>query len=258
MQLSLFDKSEWAVAALLELSVFILALRRKLYERQPLLTTYLGLLVGLEGAMWLTYRLAGVPSSTALYAYFSDQSLLLLFRWASIYEICRVLLKPLAGIWKLCLSFLIVISTAIALSALFAASHTGPRVSAIVSTAGRGLELAIVSVLLFGLAFSRYYRVTIPRYLVWICVGLGFYSVVQVVNNTFLNRFLLSYFPVWKYVGPFSFDIAVVLWGLALLKPLPQVQMAPATLSADAYELLAPQMTSRLRELNARLLEMWK
>lgn len=258
MGLSLIDKLEWGMAVLLEVTVFFIALRRRLYQRHPLFTSYLGLIVGCEGAMWLAYTLTGFRSSFSLYAYWTLQSLLLLCRGATVYEICQVLLAPFAGIWRLSRGLLLAISIALALTAVFAASQSGPRISAIVSTAGRGLELAIVSILLFGLAFSRYYQVKIPRYLVWICLGFGFYSAVQVVNNTFLRHYLLGYFPVWRYVTPFSFDISTVIWGFALWKPLPVLSLVPATLSPGAYEVIAPQMTSRLRELNARLLEMWK
>lgn len=258
MQLPLADKIEWAVAALLEVSVFVIALRRELQERQPLLTTYLGLLVALEGAMWLTYTLAGVRSRFSLYAYWTQQSLLMIFRGIAVYEICRVTLARYAGVWRLCRGFLLAILTILAFTGIIAASRSGPRYSVIISTAGRGLELAIVSVLLFGLAFCRYYRVEVPGYLALISVGFGFYSAVQVINNVFLRQYLLSYFPVWRYVTLFSFDIATILWGVALWKPLPELRLAPVTLLPGAYEEFAPQMTTRLRELNTRLLEMWK
>ncbi|HEV2488502.1 MAG TPA: hypothetical protein VGT03_01745 [Candidatus Acidoferrales bacterium] len=149
-------------------------------------------------------------------------------------------------------------ASALAVSAYFAASESGPRLASIISTAERGLELAIVGILLFGLAFCRYYQIRIDPYLLWIGLGFGFYSALQVVNNTFLRQLLLSYFPIWREVAVFSFDIATILWGFALWKPLPAPRLAPALLEPGTYESLSPRLRSRLRSLNAHLMEIWK
>jgi hypothetical protein len=258
MGLSLFAEIHWAGTALLELALFILALRRKLFERHLFFTIYLGALVAYEGLIWLTYALLGIQSRSAFYVYWALQAFLILFRGAAVYEICGVLLAPFLGVWRICRTFLLLISILLVVSALYAASQSGPHFSAVISTAERGLELAIVGVLLIGLAFCRYYQVKVAGYLFWFGLGFGFYSAVQVVNNTFLRHYLLAYFPVWKNLYLFSFDIAIILWCIAMGKPLPVVRLSPATLAPGEYEAIAPQVTSGLRELNARLLEMWK
>lgn len=258
MGLSLIDKVQWAVAALLEAAVLILALQRKLFERQPLFTLYLSLLIVEQVVMAIVYGMFGVRSHISFYIFWALQALLVTSRGTAVYEVFQVLMAGFAGIWKLCRGVLLTLAAVLAFTAILTAGRSGPRISAIISTGDRGLELAIVSVLLFGLAFCRYYRVEVPGYLAWISLGFGFYSAVQVINNVFLREYLLFYFPVWRYVTLFSFDIATVLWGVALWKPLPALRLAPATLSPGAYEDFAPQMTTRLRELNSRLLEMWK
>jgi hypothetical protein len=258
MGLSSIDKIQWTAGAFLELAVFMLAIRRKLYQKHPLLTIYLCLLIVEQVVMTTVYAAVGIRPYVTFYTFWALQCLLVLWRGASVYELCRVLLAPFAGVWRICRSFLLLIAMVLGVTAYFAASESGPRVSSIVSTAERGLELAIVGILLFGLAFCRYYQIRIERYILWIGLGFGFYSAVQVVNNTFLRHFLLSYFPLWNGLRVLSFNISTVLWCFALWKPLPVPTLEPAMLGYGTYEALAPHMTSRLRTLNSRLLEMWK
>lgn len=258
MGLSLIAKIQWEAAVLLELAVLILAIRRNLVQRLPLFTIYLGLLIVEEVVMALVYAAFGIRSYAAFYTFWALQSVLVLWRGAAVYELCRVLLAPFAGIWTICRSFLLLTAGTLAVSAYFAASESGPRLASIISTAARGLELAIVGILIFGLAFCRYYQIRIDRYILWIGLGFGFYSAVQVVNNSFLQHFLLSYFPLWNGLGVLSFNISTALWCFALWKPLPAPKHSPAMLEPGTYEALVPRMSSRLRTLNARLMEMWK
>lgn len=117
----------------------------------------------------------------------------------------------------------------------------------------------VVAILVLGLVFCRYYGVRIDRYLAWVALGLGFYSAVQVANDTFLSEWLTrARFPIWEDLRNASFNIATIFWLVALWKPLPARQSTPVLLAPGEYGRLAPQMTLRLRELNTRLLEIWK
>jgi hypothetical protein len=125
--------------------------------------------------------------------------------------------------------------------------------------ADRGLELTVVGVLLFGLIFCRYYDIEIPRHWAWIAFGLGFCSAIQVANNTFLGDWhAQQHVLIWGALRRASFNIAILFWLVALWKPLPATAPAPVLLARGDCEFLAPQVSGRLRELNARLLEMWK
>ncbi|HKW87332.1 MAG TPA: hypothetical protein VJN21_01095 [Candidatus Acidoferrales bacterium] len=204
------------------------------------------------------YATFGIRSRVYSYSFWALQVLLVMLRGSAVYEVCKVLLSPFAGVWKTGRSLLILIGAGLTLVAIVATSQTGPRISAIISTADRGLELAIVGILLFGLAFCRYYHLPIERYLAGIGLGFGFYSGVQVLSSTFLHELMLSYFPIWRYLFVFSFNIATLLWCVALWKPLPALRPAIGVLGPTQYEALAPEVALRLRELNARLQEMWK
>lgn len=253
-----FENLDWAVEAGLEVLVITLAFRRRLYHRQPLFTFYFVLLILNEIVITSVYARFGTSSYTSFYSYWAAQAVLVTARGSSVFEVFKVLLSPFAGVWRTCRIALFLIATLITSASILAASRSGPLIPLIISTLQRGVELAIVGVLLFGLAFCRYYQVQIPNYLILIGSGFGFYSAVQIVNNTFWGKYLLNYFSVWKDVGLVSFNVAMILWAFALRNPLPSLALAPARLSPGAYEALAPQMSSRMRELNSRLLEMWK
>ncbi len=259
MGFSLFESVRWAATAFIEVVVLTLALRQKLFQRLPVFTVYLCVLVANEVILFLTYRFTGITSFTSFYVYWTMQAIQVSARALVVYEICRELLSPYAGVWRLSRPLLILLGLTLAGSAVTTARRQVHPISATTLMAERGLEFTILGILIFGLIFCRYYGVRIDRYLAWVALGLGFYSAVQVANDTFLSEWLThARFPIWEGLRNVSFNIATIFWFVALWKPLPARQPAPVLLGQGEYDRLAPQMTLRLRELNTRLLEMWK
>ena len=259
MGLSLIESVHWTATAFIEVVVLALALRRKLFDRLPVFTIYLCILVANEAVISLTYSLAGITSYTSFYVYWTMQAVQVSFRAIVVYEICREILFPYTGVWKLCRPLLILLGLVLAGGTAATARQRVHPISATTLIAARGLEFTVVSILIFGLIFCRYYGVRVDRHLAWIALGLGFYSAVQVANNTFLGTWLTqTNFIIWQVLHEISFNVATMFWVVALWKPLPARQPAPVLLAPGEYERLAPQMTVRLRELNTRLLEMWK
>lgn len=258
MSPALVSDLRWAASFILELGVFSLAVRRRMFRDLPLFSIYLGLLLATEVVRWLAIDLTTLASHTSFDTYWTTEALLVCSRALAVYEICRVLLGPYRGIWRLCRPFLLTAGGALILDAALAAKESAPQLASAILVAERGLELAALATLLFGLAFCKYYGIRIERHLLWIGLGLGFYSAVQVANNTFMQHGLGWYFPFWENLRLVSFNIATVCWLVALLKPLPAVRPIRPLLTRREYDMLAPQVTARLRELNTRLLEMWK
>jgi hypothetical protein len=122
----------------------------------------------------------------------------------------------------------------------------------------RGLEFAVVVIILIGLAFCRYYQIRIERPVPLLLLGLGLYSAIQIVNNGLLEVWRSNYFARWNDIRGATFELATVLWCVSLWKPLPAAQSAPALLEANVYLQASPEMNDRLRELNQKLQEMWK
>lgn len=258
MHFTPLENLAWWAGLSLEALVCLLALYRGLFRRLPLFTIYLTLLVISEAGGWLAYRFLGRESAATFKIYWILQAMLLLARGAVIAEICRRVLGPYPGIWKLCRGFLVAIGAFLVVAAAIAAHRSGTYITPIVLTAERGLELAIIGILLFALVFCRYYRIRVEPFVALIALGLGLYSAVQVANNTILNQWLSAYFNGWGQVRLFSFKLATLLWFLALRKPLPEAQKAPVLLDQETYNELEPQVSFRLRQLNARLSEMLK
>jgi len=259
MGFSLFESGRWAATTLIEVVVLALALRQKLFGRLPFFTIYLCIVVANEVILWVTYSFTGISSHTSFYVYWTMQAVQVSIRAVVVYEICRVLLSPYEGVWRLCRPFLILLAALLVGGAAISARLSAHHAAATILTAERGLEIAVIGILILGLVFCRYYGLKIERHVVWIALGLGFNSAVQVANNTFLRIGpTLADFPVWQIIRQTSFNVATIFWIVALWKPLPARQPAPVLLAHGEYDRLAPQMTLRLRELNTRLLEMWK
>lgn len=258
MHPALLANLRWAASFILELAVFSLAVRRKLLSEMPFFSIYLGLLVASEVIRWAVYRATTLDSRASFDTYWTTQALLVCFRALVVYEICKLLLHSYKGIWRLCRPFLLAVAAILIADAAFVAQESAHQAATAILTAERGLEVAVLAILLLGLAFCRYYGVRIERYLLWIGLGLGFYSAVQVANNTFMQQGPGWYFSVWENLRLISFNIATACWFIALLKPVPSARPAQVLMTSERYEILAPQVTARLRELNTHLLGMWK
>lgn len=259
MGLSLLDAVRWGSGAFIEAVILVLAIRRHLFGRLPFFTVYLFLLIANEAIALTVYEIAGIHSRMSFVVVWLMQGLLIFVRALVVYEICRCLLSPYKGVWRLCRPALILVAIVLVTSAVIEGYRNEHSLAEAIFTAGRSLEFTVVCILTFGLFFCWHYRLRISRHLAWIALGFGFYSTVQVINNTFLAiSHPLAHFFIWDALRIASFNIATTFWFVALIKPLPSTQPAPILLRGGEYERFRPVVTARLRELNTRLLEMWK
>lgn len=251
----------WWLGFLLEVGVLCWALWRGLAKRLPFFVGYLSLLVANEIIMFGIYRIAGLHSRTYFYAWCLLQFLCITLRAVLVYEVCQNILSPFAGVWRLVSGLLFAIASVLGTGILIAARGAPHYITTAILKEEQGLELVVAGLLIAGLAFCRYYRVRVDGYLLWIALGLGFHSIFQVADNTFLQYWpnhWLSHFAIWEALRHFSFDIALMMWGIALWKPLPLRRVTPVLLNRGEYESWSPLVTMQLRKLNTRLLEMWK
>lgn len=246
----------WVFAASVEAGILVLALQRKLTQRLPLFVLYLAALVAFELFFFSIYGTVGFAWAPYFYTFWSAQALFILLRALVVYEVCRSILSPLAGVWRLVRPILFMVGSVLLLAMLISMSGSPLSIKTAIPLGQRGLEVAIAGLLISGLAFCRYYHVEVENYLAWIALGLGFHSVVQATDSTLLPW--LSSFSAWAMLSHASFDIALLMWLVALRKPLPAQQPARALWAHGEYEALSPQVTAQLRALNTRLLEIWK
>jgi hypothetical protein len=255
MQLSSTELLLWVLGILLQLGVCVLIFGRGLHRRLPIFSSY-AVLVLLEAILvWWVYRRWGYQSWTAWYFAWVAQGVSIIARGLAVSELCWKILRPYTGVWGLAWRLLVFLSVMLTVRAMVRAQGDADWVVPFVLTAEQGLELMIAAVLLALLAICAYYRIGAEPSYRWIVIGLSFNSIIQALNNSFLRNWLSTHILFWNGIRLSSFDIAIVVWCLALWRPLPAERPAPVLLSQQAYDELTPQVNYRLRILNQRLLE---
>ena len=247
-----------ATALVLEVLVCACAFRRRLYLRLPFFTIYLALVLARTLFGWLVYSAWGYESRIAFYFFWVSQAMLVAARAAAIAEIAWRALRDYRGIWALAWRLLCGIALLLLVNAALDAHASKSRIATFVLSAERGLELAAAVVLLTLLFVSGYYGIRLEPVQRMVALGLGFYSTIQVLNNSIASEWLSQFFHWWASIRMISFQVALLIWWWALRKPLPAVTAAPVLLSQNVYDELTPQINHRLRLLNQRLLEILK
>jgi hypothetical protein len=255
MQLTASDHLLWGLATFLELLLCVLVVWRGLHRRLPFFSAYLALAFASGILVWWAYYFLNYGSWAAWYFSWTVQGMILVARGLVIAELCRVSLRAYRGIWALAWRLLCAIALFLLVSAAINAREHADHLASFVQAGERGLELAAAVVLLSLFLICRYYQIRIEHAPRVIAFGLCFHSLIQVLNNSFMAEWLALYVPWWNGIRLASFQVALVIWLLALRKPLPAAAPAPALLPQTVYDELSPQLNYRLRVLNQRLLE---
>lgn len=256
MSLTCGDYLLWASGSVLLLVVCVFALRRRLYLRLPLFTAYLFLVLLREPGAWWAYY-GGYAPRTAFFYYWLTQAVLLAARGAATAEIAWRILRDYRGVWALAWRLLCLVMMVLLVIAAGDSYRNAYWIFAFILTAERGFEVTATVILIALLTLTSYYRIRLEPAQRMVALGLCFYSVVQVLNNSF-RLWLPQYFHLPSTIRVVSFDVALVIWWLALRKPLPLAGPLPALLRQEVYEEFSPQVNNQLRELNQRLLEILK
>jgi len=241
---------------LAEIVVCILAVVRGLWRRLPWFTAYV-LLVGLvEAARWSVLLYKGQGSPAHAWTYWMTQPVLLLARAAAIADICRAVLGFYTGVWQLA-RYLLGIALAVMLTAAAVRTAGAPGIASYILFVERELEFAVVVILLMLLVLSRYYGVVLHPPLRGLALGFALYSSVVIVSSSILiGPFTLSWAAVSE-ARTTSFFASLAIWIYALRVPLP-VPVRPQLSTVESYERNSRMVTDRMRELNARLMDLMK
>jgi len=240
-----------AVAVLaIEGTVCAVAARRGLFQYFPVFTIYLYMVVVSDALRFGVSFTRGQASLLEFVAYWSTQAILTLLRFGVIYEICRRLLGRYVGIWKACSAILFTVTAGLVLFATMANIRHGQYAARVILTIDRGVELGMLGVLLIAFSFCRYYRIHIDRLTGLIALGFGFYSAINILSNTFSDRWFRAFLPVWTEVRGDSFLLAEVIWFAAIWKPLPAPAPPPKLVEYQDYAEMAASVNVRLRQIN--------
>ncbi len=245
-----------AVSTTGEVIVPPLALVRGLWRQLPGFTAYL-LLVLLADALRLATRLyAGDASRSYAWTYWITQAVLVMARATAVADICRAALGYYRGVWHLARS-LLAMSACILLGVAAVRTAESSRVSSYIIFVERELEFAVVAVFLLLLVVMRYYTVEVEPPIGGIILGLVLYSTGVIFITTVLTGPPAMPWSLYSSLRIAAFIGALGCWGYALRRPIVQPTRPALSVPAE-FERASEAVDQRMRELNARLLQLMK
>ena len=253
MGLTTSELALWYVSMVLELMVWALALRRRLYHQLPVFTGYITVVLVRGLLTYWVYHRFGYTARPAFYFFWTTQALLLTWRGAAIGELAWTASRPYPGLRIVMKWFVAAISLTFPILGVWLAIRTPSRLPPFVLALERDLELIAAIVLLALLSLAAYYQVMLNRAQKLIALGLFLYSLTQVVNNAVSTQWLRSYFHWWALVRVASFHVALVIWLIALSKPLVEEPIPEGPADLQPVRKFMRQGTEAMHELSARL-----
>ena len=251
----------WGLNVGVQIGLCYLIVRRSAYKYLPFLFFYLVVDIAQSAITFLAYQQSGFSSREGVIVAWSAQAAVTTTRGMAVAEICRNSLHQYQGIWALGWRILSSVGAVVVLYAALApltASRGASWVTAMVLAANRGLELALVAVLLSLLLFARYYGVALNLPHKALAVGFCLFSSVSILNDSIFSVFLRRYASVWNGIEMSSYFVVLVAWLRAFYKLVPVPPPVPMLIPQAMYDEHVPQMNERLRLLNDRLMGMLK
>ncbi len=247
----------WGCSSLVQLVVLVLLFKEGSFRKLSLFTAYTALNICQAGFLLFIYKHYGFGPRTTEMAWFS-QTITLVAQGFAAKEILRVVLRPYQGIWGLAWRLLIFTATVVI---ILEAKITYPSWSwAKWFDLNVSYNWTFAIAMLACLLLIRYYSIPVPKAYKIILIGFCFCSCADlVINEGFLPIF---YLPgnenLWQSATLLSFIVVLLLWAVALWKPLPAENPRLSLPSNDAYQRLSPEINDRLRLLNEKLQRLWK
>jgi len=250
----------WASSALAQLLVLVLLVQKGKFRRLPFFTAYIVLNFCQIFFLVAVYSAPRLGDDTAKDLAWSSECITLIAQALATTEILKVTLRPYQGIWGLAWRALTFTSTVVLL--LVAMATRGEGASHIWFNINRGYHLTFATTVIACLLLVRYYSIQVPAVYKMILAGFCFFSCTEILINTVLQTVLKTSFdayqPIWQSSTMLSFIVVLFIWAAALWAPLP-AEVRPSTPSSDSiHRLLSPEINERLRELNEKLLRLWK
>jgi hypothetical protein len=218
-----------------------------LYRRLPFFFLYIVLLVVEVSVVWSAYRLWGYTSRAAWYTYWCSVAVLLLARGLVVAELCSASLRNYPAIWFLLRRVLVFIAVVVLAAAAIAAFQNKIPIAAFILTAERGLEISILVILVAMIGLAVRYDIAPAPLERNIILGLALYSTFQVWNDSFMEQWMSRHFLWWNSTRILAFDAALLLWLVALRKPIPPPER-PVLLSPGVSQHLLGDLLTRMQE----------
>lgn len=250
----------WACSSVAQLLVLVLLFSKGSFRKLPFFTVYVAL--DLCQAIFLVgvYSAPGLTAVTIQDLAWYSECVTLVAQALATTEILRATLRPYQGIWGLVWRALMFTSTLVLL--LVAMATRGDWAVEKWFELNRGYHLTFAAAVIACLLLVRYYSIQVPAAYKMILGGFCLYSCTEILINTVLQGLLKkafdAYQPIWQASTMLSFIAVLCMWVAALWKPLPvNARQAPPS-SDSIYQRLSPEINEQLRELNEKLLRLWK
>jgi len=187
------------------------------------------------------------------------EAVTLVFQALAALEAMRLVLKPYPGIWALGWRAIAFIS---AILLAYIAKHMAGHYDWALLEATRGYHLLFATAVIACFLLMRYYAILVPAAYKLLLGGFCFFSCASILSDTVLQSILYprfaAYETMWQLASMLPFVLAVATWLAALHEPLPVDDRPRAWLSDEIYRQMSPIIDERLRQLNEKLMRVWK
>jgi hypothetical protein len=250
----------WACSALLQLIVLILLFAKGGFRKLPFFSVYVALNLCQVAFLVFVYSIWGRFSARGTTLAWCSECVTLLAQALATTEVLKVTLRPYQGIWGLVWRALAFTSTFVVL--IVALATRGAWDSAGWFELNRGYHLTFAAAVIACLLLFRYYSVQVAAAYKMILGGFCLYSCTEILIHTVMQSLVkkafYAYEPIWQASPTISFIVVLFIWVAALWKPLPIEAREAAPPVDSIYQRLSPEINERLRELNEKLLRLWK
>jgi hypothetical protein len=249
VNLSTYQNYLWIAETTLTFVLFALVFARGLHRRLPLFATYVSLLVVETVAVHWIYHYWGYTSAAARYVYWSSLGVVLLARMLAIAELCWRSLRSSPAVWAITRRWLALLALALFAYTAIASARNSSPVIAFLLTAERSLDFGIVVILFVLLRLGRRYDKRFGTVERNVLLGFAVYSTFQTVNDAFMQKWMMRYFHWWVSASVVSFEAALLIWIVPLLRPLPPPMLPPTLLSKEESATLLTEVLERMRKI---------
>lgn len=249
MNLSSFQNFLWIAGTTLKLVLCGLVFARGLHRRLPLFALYAVMLVAEAVAVRGTYHYFGYSSPAAFYVYWASLGVVLIGRALAVAELCWTSMRNSPAVWMITRRWLAILALIMVIYAVISAATDNSPVSAFLLTAQRSLDLGISVILVALLRLGLRYEVSLGAVERKIALGFAVYSTFQIVNSALMQRWMAEYFRWWVSASVISFEVAMLIWIVSLLQPLPPPAPSPALLPEQQSVVMLRQILDGLRRI---------
>jgi hypothetical protein len=249
----------WAASVVTQLALCGILITLGHFRRLPFFTAYVCLNVAQSLLLYFVFRHYGNDSHVAAVVGWWSEAITLLARLFATVEILRLVLISYRGIWGLAWRLLAATSIA-ALLCVSLLSRGRPDLA--LMRADRGYHLMFAVAILSCLVLIRYYSIHVESVYKIVLVGFCFYSCVKILLDTVLYDLLYQQHSrntfIWQILVVTPYLIVVLVWGVALARPLPETRKQRVVLPTYVYQRISPEINRRLQIINRQLMDFWK